>query len=248
MSYMHIDNLYKDQRILDFKRLYALEKIHGTSAHVAYKDGKLLFYAGGVKYDTFVALFDQEDLARRFTELGHADVTVFGEAYGGKCQGMSQVYGPDLRFVAFEVTVGNSWLAVPDADQVIVGLGLEFVEYRETSSEIADLDVLRDAPSVQAMRNGMGEQRREGIVLRPLFEVTLNNGKRLIAKHKGESFQERRKQPDVGGKAEVLKQANAIAQEWVTPMRLTHVLDGLAIDGPASWPRPPATPVRAGAY
>ena len=30
MGYMHIDNLYKDQRILQFKECYALEKIHGT--------------------------------------------------------------------------------------------------------------------------------------------------------------------------------------------------------------------------
>ena len=32
MSYMHIDNLYKNQDILLFKECYALEKIHGTSA------------------------------------------------------------------------------------------------------------------------------------------------------------------------------------------------------------------------
>jgi hypothetical protein len=30
MGYLHIDNLYKSQDILLFKRCYALEKIHGT--------------------------------------------------------------------------------------------------------------------------------------------------------------------------------------------------------------------------
>lgn len=34
MGYMHIDNLYKDARVLSFKHVYALEKIHGTSAHI----------------------------------------------------------------------------------------------------------------------------------------------------------------------------------------------------------------------
>ena len=34
MSYLHIQNLYKDPRILMLREVYALEKIHGTSAHI----------------------------------------------------------------------------------------------------------------------------------------------------------------------------------------------------------------------
>ena len=37
MGYLHIDNLYKNQDILMFKECYAMEKIHGTSAHVSFK-------------------------------------------------------------------------------------------------------------------------------------------------------------------------------------------------------------------
>jgi len=231
VSYQHIDNLYKDTRILAFKVVYAMEKIHGTLAHLCWKDGVVGYFSGGVKHANFVVLFDEADLVRRFVEVGHADVTVYGEAYGGKCQGMSKMYGPDLKFVAFEVKVGNCWLAVPDAHQVASGLGLEFVDYSEVPTNMDAIDASRDAPSVQAMRNGMGVQLREGIVLRPPFEVTLNNGKRLVAKHKSDAFKERQKQPKVGEPSEVLAAANAIAQEWVTPMRLTHVLDGLAVDG-----------------
>ena len=51
MGYRHIDNLYKDDRIFSFDECYALEKIHGTSAHVHYKadqtDGSLIFFSGG---------------------------------------------------------------------------------------------------------------------------------------------------------------------------------------------------------
>ena len=231
MAYRHVDNLYKNQRVLAFTRLFALEKIHGTSAHVGFKDDALFFYAGGEKHNNFVQLFNQEELLAKFRELGHARVTVFGEAYGGKCQGMKEVYGPDLKFIAFEVKIGDSWLAVPDAHQVTEGLGLEFVHYDETPSDIVALDALRDAPSVQARRNGMGEHPREGIVIRPPFEVTMNNGERLAAKHKTEAYQERQKQPKVGETSEVLKAAQAIAQEWVTPMRLTHVLDKMTVDG-----------------
>ena len=34
MGYLHIENLYKNQTVLMFKELYALEKLHGTSAHI----------------------------------------------------------------------------------------------------------------------------------------------------------------------------------------------------------------------
>ncbi len=46
-------------------------------------------------------------------------------------------------------------------------------------------------------------------------------------KHKGAAFEERAHPPKVtdAGKLEVLAAAEAIAQEWVTDMRLTHVLD-----------------------
>ncbi len=45
MSYLHIDNLYRSQDILLFRECYALEKIHGTSAHVAYHNGEVKFFS-----------------------------------------------------------------------------------------------------------------------------------------------------------------------------------------------------------
>ena len=57
MGYLHIRNLYQDQDILLFKECYALEKIHGTSAHIAW-DGELKFFAGGCNHDRFCALFN----------------------------------------------------------------------------------------------------------------------------------------------------------------------------------------------
>jgi hypothetical protein len=41
MGYAHINNLYKDQEILIFKHVWALEKIHGTSAHIGSLTAKL---------------------------------------------------------------------------------------------------------------------------------------------------------------------------------------------------------------
>lgn len=242
MGYQHINNLDRDTRILEFRRCFALEKVHGTSSHISWRapvintdpehpiqeSGKLGFFAGGAEYESFIVLFDHEKLTAAFQSLGQAEVTVYGEAYGGKEQGMSKTYGPALRFIAFEVKIGESWLAVPQAAEVIASLGLEFVHWEEVSTDIDVLDALRQAPSVQAVRNGVTspEKCREGIVLRPPFECTANNGDRIMAKFKADWASETktpRKPHDVTAEQ---TDANKLADEWVTPMRCQHILSG----------------------
>ncbi len=233
MGYQHIDNLYKDQRILMFRECYALEKIHGTSAHVSWRDGRVQFSPGGEKRERFVALFDETKLAAAFTGLGHDILCVYGEAYGGSQQGQKWRYGEKLRFVAFEVQVGDLWLAVPQAHDVVTKLGLEFVHYAKVPTDLSALDAERDAPSEQARRNGVeGGQPREGVVLRPLLELSDNAGSRIVSKHKRDEERETatpRKVVDLA-LLQVLTRAGEIADEWVTPTRLAHVLDKLGPD------------------
>lgn len=227
MSYMHIDNLYKNQDILQFKECYAMEKIHGTSAHVSWKDGVVHLFAGGCKQSDFDALFNKEDLKIKFEEIGYPNITVFGEAYGGKIQGMRKMYGDKIRFVAFEVKVGESWLDVPNAEELSRKLGFDFVHYVRVAATVDDVTAEMNKDSVQAVKNGLGEgHKREGVVLRPPFEVKKNNGSRVIAKHKREDFQETKtKRPINEERLAVLTKASEVAEEWVTPMRLKHVLD-----------------------
>ena len=252
MGYLHISNLYKEQLILLFKECYALEKIHGTSAHITfsqpppvsketdyheytnvYPPRQLTFFSGGESYNNFVSLFDKDALMKALTELGldpDKNLTIYGEAYGGSQQGMSKTYGPKLKFAVFDIQIGNCWLSVPDANELTKKLGLEFVDYTKVFTDLAALDAERDKPSVQAMRNGIVEpKKREGVVLRPLIEVTLNNGERLICKHKGDDFKETTTARPVvdPAKMAVLEDANAVANEWVTATRLEHVLDKL---------------------
>lgn len=174
MSYQHIGNLYRDQRILLFRDCYALEKIHGTSAHISWTDGRdnitgaetggvLQFSSGGSKHATFVKVFDEEALRTGFKAMGHPNITVYGEAYGGSQQGQKWRYGDKLRFIAFEVRIGEYWLAVPQAEDVVQKIGLEFVHYKKIPTDLEALDAERDAPSEQARRNGVtGDPPREG--------------------------------------------------------------------------------------
>ena len=230
MGYLHIDNLYKNQDVLLFRKCYALEKVHGTSAHVEWSEGRLSFFSGGEEHLRFKKLFDEGGLAARFAAMDRAEVTVFGEAYGGKQQGMSGVYGKELRFIAFDVRIHDTWVGVDGAAQIASDLGLEFVDFALVPTDIDALNAERDRPSVQAIRNGVGDDKpREGVVLRPPIEVIKNNGQRIIAKHKRDDFSERAtpQKIDDPEKLAVLAEAEAIAAEWVTEMRLSHVLDKL---------------------
>lgn len=229
MGYLHIPNLYKEQTIMLFKEAYALEKIHGTSSHIGWKhsEKKIYFFAGGESHEKFVALFDETFLKTKFEEVfPDIDVVIFGEAYGGKQQGMSHTYGKDNKFIGFDVKVGDNWLNVPNAEDVCHKFNIEFVHYDKIEVTLDNLMKYRDMPSVQAFRNGITEpKKREGIVCRPLTEMRLNNGERVICKYKPDENMENKTKREVSPEQlKVLEDAKAIAEEWVVELRLVHVL------------------------
>lgn len=239
MSYRDIDNLYKNQDILLFKECYAMEKIHGSSAHICYlftdatkkTNCILAFFAGGESHSKFMELFDKEFLTKKFEETfpSSCKVTIYGEVYGGKCQGMSLTYGKDLKFIAFEVKIDNNWLSVPQAEEIVKNFGLEFVFYEKIPATVEAIEKVCNEPSVQAVRNGMTEEKmREGVVLRSLIEFRKNNNGRIISKHKNEKHKETKTTRIISPEQlKILEDAKAIAEEWVTEMRLSHVLDAM---------------------
>jgi hypothetical protein len=190
------------------------------------REVRLTFFSGGENYEKFIGLFDHEALKKAFAETGiQRDLTVYGEAYGGKQQKMSHVYGPDTRFIAFDLLHGTRWLDVPGAARLAETLGFEFVPWQEVDMDLAVLDALRDAPSEVSIRRGMNHSWREGIVLRPPFEVYFGEeGGRIIAKHKRPEMRETATQRNVGDKALEFANAEAMADEWVTERRLENAL------------------------
>jgi len=237
-----------------FRRCYAMEKIHGTSANISFeKDGnEVALFSGGVSQSLFDLLFDTQELLEGFRAIREdfPQIVVFGEAYGGSCQGMQDTYGKDLKFIAFEVNIGGTWegtgrkrkikggmwLSVPRAEQIARGLGLDFVHYEEGPATLEWIDGQLKKPSTQAFKNGIeGDKITEGVVIRPLQEFTTNNGGRVISKHKNENFEEHRvsrskrvKDPAIVRLQEAVQE---IANDWVVPNRLEHVLDKLVAEG-----------------
>ena len=142
---------------------------------------------------------------------------------------MGLTYGKELKFIGFDVKVGDVWLNVPSAESVCKSLNIEFVDYVKVSTDLESLDFERDKDSVQAIRNGCGLGKiREGVILKPLIEVTLNNGSRVICKHKRPEFRETKSIKEVNfSEFKILEDARLISEEWVTEQRLNHVLDKL---------------------
>ena len=68
MGYAHIDNLYRAPEILE---CFALEKIHGTSAHVSILGvGAIQFSSGGAKHEAQRSLAALQDQYPDLTVLG----------------------------------------------------------------------------------------------------------------------------------------------------------------------------------
>lgn len=227
MGYLHIENLYKNKTVLLFRECYALEKVHGTSAHVGIaKDRQFHVFSGGAKHEEFAALFPAEFGAKLAERYPTGSITLYGEAYGGKVQKMTHAYGKDLRFVVFDVRLGERWMCVPEAAAITESLGLEFVPWLKIPTDRDAIDRERDAESDIGVRRGIMGAIREGVVLRPLMELDDYRGNRIIAKHKRAEFSERAHQPKVDdpNQAAILIAADSIANEWVTEMRLEHIL------------------------
>ena len=64
MGYQKIINLHRPEAsssIMGRKEVYALEKIHGTSAHIAYhRENGIKFFSGGIKpHEKFLSMLDE---------------------------------------------------------------------------------------------------------------------------------------------------------------------------------------------
>lgn len=227
MGYLHILNVYADKTIFMFKECFALEKINGSSGHIQYKveTNTIHFHGPGVSNEVFVSLFPT-NIKDKLAEFG-TDIIIHGENYGGKMQAMSATYGKAPKFIAFDVLLDGKWQDVPTAEKIVTDLGLEFVYYKKITTDLYNINAERDADSTQAIRNGMGNgHKREGVILRPIVEMSLATGDRVIYKHKRDEFRETASPRIISDdQLQVLKDAEAIALEWVTTTRMQHVLD-----------------------
>jgi len=149
MSYHKIHNLYRDPNWLNlFKKVWVTQKIHGTSAHLFFNKDGLHLFSGGADCLQFSLLFNKEKLFSTYKEnYDQQELIIYGEAHGGKLQGMSSTYGKELRFIAFDVKLEGLWRDVPHCKYIADLFELEFVWHSLVDNTIENLNFYRDMPS-----------------------------------------------------------------------------------------------------
>lgn len=122
-------------------------------------------------------------LVDKFAEMFKDGACLYGEGYGAKIQKGGGNYLPDQDFVLFDVKIGDWWLQRQDIEDVGERLGLDVVPIIGSG----DLSKM-----VQYAKHGFQSQwgnfLAEGIVARPVTELKLRNGGRVITKIKYKDF------------------------------------------------------------
>lgn len=235
MGYRKIENLYRKPEWLQlFKMVWVTQKIHGSSAHILFSSSitsngleRVSFFAGGASHALFTTLFNKEELLSIYKEhYAGKNLTLYGEVYGGNMHSMKHTYGDKLSFIAFDCELDGKFLDVPHCKYIADLFKQDFVWHKLVENTIENLNFYRDMPSQIATQKGLGEKKEEGIVVRPMFECFDKQGGRWMAKHKRDDFSEMRTPREVDpNKAQDIWRGQLVADEFVTPMRLIHVLD-----------------------
>lgn len=166
------------------------EKIDGTNIRVNW-DGHRVSFGGRTDKAQIPAhlvnrlnqLFLTNEAEELFEQkFGETEVTLYGEGYGAKIQN-GGAYRNDCDFILFDVQVGNTWLKRESVADIAIAFGIDVVPF-------VGVGMLRNAIEyVKTHENSaIGTAKLEGIVARPLVELTDRLGNRVIVKIKRKDF------------------------------------------------------------
>ena len=161
------------------------EKVDGTNIRIFRgPDGELL--VRGKTDNASVPTFLMEHIRRTVdpANLGDEGLTLYGEGYGARIQKGGGNYKPDgVSFVLFDCYCGM-WLERPSVEDIAASVGLDIVP-------LIGQGTLHDM--VERVKTGIvskwGNFPAEGIVARPVVEMSNRRGHRIITKLKTRDFQ-----------------------------------------------------------
>jgi Rnl2 family RNA ligase len=235
-KYPHLESVYKVPELQWFTRVIATEKVHGTNARIQLGDG--ILRVGGrneelsernTNFGFYNWVMDSADVWRqRFMRVfpDREDIIIYGEWFGPGIQKGVQ-YGVEKQFRAFDVRIGGSLLDYADFISVCDQLDIPRMPLvYDGPFDLEALLDLRHKVSVVGQAAGVTDPENtwEGIVLRPPIMLRNKRGEWVMAKLKDEAFEERKSLKKSPMAPVDHTEAIAFAEEWVTPMRLEHVL------------------------
>lgn len=163
------------------------EKVDGMNIRIHFNGGDYRILGRTDRADVPANLreFIENQLATVTLEkkLEGKDVCLYGEGYGAKIQKGGGKYGPDQKFVLFDVKANGTWLSRFTVEYVATELGFEIVP-------IVDVGTLWDMVELakSGFESAWGNFTAEGIVARPEVEMLNRHGERIITKIKYKDF------------------------------------------------------------
>lgn len=169
------------------------EKVDGTNVRI-YWDGHTVTLGGRTDKAQIPAdlvnylnkVFCTNEAEELFEQkFGETEVTLYGEGYGRKIQGVGSLYIPDgVSFIMFDVMIGGVWLKREDVEDIARCFGVDVVPIvgEGTIAEAVEY-VKTHEKSVISEKAPM-----EGIVCRPKVELLDRMGRRVIVKIKRRDF------------------------------------------------------------
>lgn len=168
------------------------EKVDGTNIRVMW-DGHAVSFGGRTENaqipshlvnklnDLFGGTNKEEIFEQKF---GETKVILFGEGFGEKIQKGGGLYGP-VDFILFDVFCGGMWLRRESVEDIANTCGIRTVPIVGTGTLPEAVEYVRQHP-----QSKLREAEMEGVVCRPLCELSDRRGNRLIVKVKCRDFEE----------------------------------------------------------
>ena len=118
-------------------------------------------------------------------KFGETEVTLYGEGYGRKIQGVGSLYIPDgVSFIMFDVMIGGVWLKREDVEDIAMCFGVDVVPIVGEGTIAEAVEYVKTHEKSTLNPNAP----LEGIVCRPKVELLDRMGRRVIVKIKRRDF------------------------------------------------------------
>ena len=165
------------------------EKVNGTCIRIIIENGQLVIKGkqekSQVRKDLLIKLNSifQPRLKEMNEVFRNTNICMYGEGFGAKIQKGGGNYRKDQGFVLFDIKIENWWLKREDVASIAKELDLIVIP-RIGEGTLHDM--------VKLVKNGFnstwGDFIAEGVVARPLVELKVRSGKRIITKLKYKDF------------------------------------------------------------
>ena len=166
------------------------EKVDGTNIRIIW-DGHAVSFGGRTDKAQI-----PENLMKRLNELfggtnkeeifeqkfGETPVILFGEGFGEKIQKDGGLYG-SVDFILFDVFCGGMYLKRESIEDIANAFNIKTVPIVNIGTLPEAVEFIRQHPQSH-LRNA----EMEGVVCRPIYELSDRTGKRLIVKIKCRDF------------------------------------------------------------